>query len=127
MGLFALLFIRPILYLLKGLWFVLEFVFMILVVKMILEPCARPVVDRLRVANPYFCKPESMSPDINSLVFRLMKKCPRTKTRWFSWSANQCPLTKNSRFSGFRLSKMSRSWTNSLPIRLAKKMSPTFF
>ncbi len=36
LGLFALLFIRPILYLLKGLWFVLEFCFMILVVKMIL-------------------------------------------------------------------------------------------
>jgi len=36
LGLFALLFIRPILYLLKGLWFVLEFYFMILVVKMIL-------------------------------------------------------------------------------------------
>lgn len=30
LGLFALLFIRPILYLLKGLWFVLEFCFMIL-------------------------------------------------------------------------------------------------
>lgn len=36
LGLFALLFIRPIFYLLKGLWFVLEFYFMILVVKMIL-------------------------------------------------------------------------------------------
>ena len=36
LGLFALLFIRLILYLLKGLWFVLEFCFMILVVKMIL-------------------------------------------------------------------------------------------
>ena len=36
LGLFALLFIRSIFYLLKGLWFVLEFCFMILVVKMIL-------------------------------------------------------------------------------------------
>ena len=32
----AILFLRPILYLLKGLWWVLEFCFMILVVKIIL-------------------------------------------------------------------------------------------
>lgn len=35
-GLVAILFLRPILYLLKGLWWVLEFCFMILVVKNIL-------------------------------------------------------------------------------------------
>ena len=35
-GLVAILFLRPILYLLKGLWWVLEFCFMILVVKIIL-------------------------------------------------------------------------------------------
>lgn len=35
-GLVALLFLRTILYLLKGLWWVLEFCFMILVVKIIL-------------------------------------------------------------------------------------------
>lgn len=36
LGLLAILFLRPILYLLKGLWLVLEFCFMILVVKIIL-------------------------------------------------------------------------------------------
>lgn len=35
-GLVAILFLRPILYLLKVLWWVLEFCFMILVVKIIL-------------------------------------------------------------------------------------------
>ena len=35
-GLVAILFLRPILYLLKGLWWVLVFCFMILVVKIIL-------------------------------------------------------------------------------------------
>lgn len=35
-GLVAILFLRPILYLLKGLWWVLEFFFMILVVKFLL-------------------------------------------------------------------------------------------
>lgn len=35
-GLVAILFLRPILYLLKGLWWVLEFCFMILVVRIIL-------------------------------------------------------------------------------------------
>lgn len=35
-GLVAILFLRPILYLLKGLWWMLEFCFMILVVKIIL-------------------------------------------------------------------------------------------
>lgn len=35
-GLVAILFLRPILYLLKSLWWVLEFCFMILVVKIIL-------------------------------------------------------------------------------------------
>jgi len=35
-GLVAILFLRPILYLLKGLWWVLEFCFMILVVKIFL-------------------------------------------------------------------------------------------
>ena len=47
LGLFALLFIRPIFYLLKGLWFVLEFCFMILVVKMILNRTRDDQLDRL--------------------------------------------------------------------------------
>ena len=49
LGLFALLFIWPIFYLLKGLWFVLEFCFMILVVKMILNRTLDDQLDRLRV------------------------------------------------------------------------------
>lgn len=40
-GLVAILFLRPILYLLKGLWWVLEFCFMILVVKIILGSVRR--------------------------------------------------------------------------------------
>ncbi len=100
LGLFALLFIRPI-YLLKGLWSVLNFAYD---PRGKNDPRNRALDDQLIGYEFRFRLVNQCPLDINSLFgFQAREKCPRTKTRFSVFRAHESmrPRTKT-RFSVLR-------------------------